>query len=606
MVGGGGADTILGGEGNDDIQGDLDYATANAGNDFIDAGAGADTVLAGGGADTILGGDANDTIYGDYNGYTTNVDGNDRITGGGGNDTIYGGGGTDTAVYSGTRSQYEITQNGDGSFTVKDLVNGRDGTDKVYDVENFRFADGNVTAANLRSGVGGDGTSEGTPDVTRYPLTIAAALTDTDGSERLGSITVSGLPAGATLSVGTDSGLTLTGNVLTGTGENGHFTAADRVALANGALVVTVGAAVVADFSISLGLTSVETANGATATTTVTVPFNDIVNDAPTLAGDGAAATGGDGHVTITTADLHLIDQESGTEDLVYQLVDTVDYGKLYLDDGSGNKVNLGVGATFTQADIDLGLLSYEQTDPVEFWDPATPEWSVGGAPVDPDNLTMPLQADSVTVTFEGEEASYHNVMGWYKLDANGDPTDPRIIWRDASEPGSGGDLAEGTTATLDGLAPGQKFGFFIIQDGASTYDWLDGQLESNNTLKFGADGGLEFVNAGGNTVKSIAADDLFFTDPSLNPDGLNHALSGVQGEELMIGFEDLTGGGDRDFDDVTFSVKYEITATRDSFTFTAEDGGGTTVADHADTGQGYTVTDGQATFDITLDQQSS
>ncbi|MBE0530731.1 MAG: DUF4114 domain-containing protein, partial [Rhodospirillales bacterium] len=380
----------------------------------------------------------------------------------------------------------------------------------------------------------------------------------------------------------------------------------DRLALANGALSVTVGAAVVADFSISLSLTTIEAANGATATTTVTVAFNDIVNDAPTLAGDGEAAVGGDGKVTITTADLHLIDQESGAEDLVYQLIDNVDFGKLYLDDGSGNKVNLGVGSTFTQADIDMGLLSYEQTDLPEFWGPETPEWSAGGAPVDPDNLTMPLQADSVTVTFQGEEASYHNVMGWYKLDADGNPTDPQIIWRDASEPGEGGDLAQGTTATLDGLAPGQSFGFFIIQDGANKFSWLDGQLTSNNTLKFGADGGLEFVNAAGNTVKSIGADDLFFTDPSLNSDGVNHAVSGVQDDELMIGFEDLTGGGDRDFDDVTFSVKYEVNATQDSFTFTAEDGGGATVADQSDPGQGYTVTDGQATFDITLDQQSS
>src|SRR3546814_19830325 len=37
------------------------------------------------------------------------------------------------------------------------------------------------------------------------PLDIAAALTDTDGSETL-SITVSGMPAGAMLSAGTDNG----------------------------------------------------------------------------------------------------------------------------------------------------------------------------------------------------------------------------------------------------------------------------------------------------------------------------------------------------------------------------------------------------------------
>ncbi|MDX9860662.1 MAG: DUF4114 domain-containing protein, partial [Rhodospirillales bacterium] len=402
-----------------------------------------------------------------------------------------------------------------------------------------------------------------------------------------------------------------TGNILTGSGDDGQFTASDLESLAGGALSISVDPDVDHDFSLSVSLTSVEVSNGSTATTTVTVPFHDIVNDAPVLQGDGATTVDLDGWAPITTADLHLVDQESGAEDLIYRLIDDVDFGQLYLDDGTGNKVGLGVGSTFTQADIDLGLLGYRQDDPVEFWGPDTPEWSVGGAPIDQGNLTMPLAADGVTVTFQGEEASYHNVLGWYKLDGDGNPTEPQIIWRDASEPGEGGDLAQGTTATLDGLAPGQAFGFFIIQDGAAKYDWLDGQVISNNTLEFGDGGGLRFVNDAGYVVKSIGADDLFFTDPSLNPDGVNHAVSGVQGEELMIGFEDLTGGGDRDFDDVTFSVKYDglgapNNASQDSFTFTAEDGGGATVADQPDPGQGYPVTEGQATFDITLDQPST
>ncbi len=98
------------------------------------------------------------------------------------------------------------------------------------------------------------------------------------------------------------------------------------------------------------------------------------------LSGDGEATVGSDGSVTITAADLHLYDQESGAGDLVYRLTDDVDFGKLYLDDGSGTKVGLGVGSTFTQADIDLGLLSYEQNDPLEqFWGPETPEWSAAG-----------------------------------------------------------------------------------------------------------------------------------------------------------------------------------------------------------------------------------
>ena len=43
--------------------------------------------------------------------------GNDTITGGAGNDMINGGVGSDTAVYSGLRSQYQVTLNGDGSST---------------------------------------------------------------------------------------------------------------------------------------------------------------------------------------------------------------------------------------------------------------------------------------------------------------------------------------------------------------------------------------------------------------------------------------------------------------------------------------------------------
>jgi len=429
-----------------------------------------------------------------------------------------------------------------------------------------------------------------------YPLDITVGLTDTDGSETLGNITISGVPQGAALSAGTDNG----GGVWT--------VGNDQLA----GLSLTVSNEVSADFTLSVSATSLEGENGSTATTAVTVPFNNIVNDAPILEGDGTATVGEDGTATLTAADLHLFDQESSAAELVYRLIDDVDFGRLYLDDGFGNKADLEVGATFTQADIDMGLLSYEQDDSLShFWGPETPEWSAGGAPVDQANLTMPLEAEGVTVTFQGEEAGYHNVMGWYKLDVDGNPTEPQIIWRDTSEPGEGGDLAQGTTATLDGLAPGQSFGFFIIQDGANKYNWLDGQLTSNNTLEFSEDGGLRFINNADHTVHSVGADDLFFTDPSLNPDGINHALSGVQGDELMIGFEDLTGGGDNDFDDVTFSVKYEgvsgpQTATHDSFTFTAEDGGGATVADQPDPGQGYTVTDGQATFDITLDQQPS
>lgn len=46
--------------------------------------------------------------------------------------------------------------------------------------------------------------------------------------------------------------------------------------------------------------------------------------------------------------------------------------------------------------------------------------------------------------------------------------------------------------------------------------------------------------------------------DMALNADGVGHVLTGVDigGESLTMGFEDLTGGGDRDYQDVVFSVE--------------------------------------------------
>ena len=133
------------------------------GDDYIDGGAGNDTIFGGVGNDTILGGTENDLLYGD--------EGNDILTGGADNDTIDGGSGIDTAIYSGNLIDYIITTGSDGAgafFTIQDNTAGRDGTDKVYRVEYFQFADGTRTAANLMNlapafgspasvGFGGDG-----------------------------------------------------------------------------------------------------------------------------------------------------------------------------------------------------------------------------------------------------------------------------------------------------------------------------------------------------------------------------------------------------------------------------------------------------------------
>ena len=68
-------------------------------------------------------------------------DGDNVLEGKGGNDDIDGGGGFDTAVFTGKRSDYTITRNDGGTYTVSDGTLGRDGTDTLRNIRYARFSD---------------------------------------------------------------------------------------------------------------------------------------------------------------------------------------------------------------------------------------------------------------------------------------------------------------------------------------------------------------------------------------------------------------------------------------------------------------------------------
>ena len=88
-------------------------------------------------------------------------------------------------------------------------------------------------------------------------LDIAAALSDTDGSESLSDVTISGIPAGAVLSVGTvvNGSVTLT-----------------QAQLVN--LTITPPDDSDADFTLSVSVTSTEGDGGDSAVTTVALPVS--------------------------------------------------------------------------------------------------------------------------------------------------------------------------------------------------------------------------------------------------------------------------------------------------------------------------------------------
>lgn len=68
-------------------------------------------------------------------------DGDDLLESGSANDTMDGGSGSDTAVFAGARSQWTVTDNGGGVFTISNGIQ----TDTVRNVEFAQFADQTIT-----------------------------------------------------------------------------------------------------------------------------------------------------------------------------------------------------------------------------------------------------------------------------------------------------------------------------------------------------------------------------------------------------------------------------------------------------------------------------
>lgn len=138
-------DTGTGGQANGDRYVDVENLTGSSLNDRLTGDddrnvlrglAGDDFIFGNGGNDTIDGGAGRDSLYGGLN--------TDRITGGRGNDVIDGGQGWDTALFTGTRSQYTVTDLGGGRTSVLHHAGGADGIDIVVNVEVLEFTDGRI------------------------------------------------------------------------------------------------------------------------------------------------------------------------------------------------------------------------------------------------------------------------------------------------------------------------------------------------------------------------------------------------------------------------------------------------------------------------------
>ncbi|MEQ8823875.1 MAG: calcium-binding protein [Filomicrobium sp.] len=178
-------------------------------------------------------------------------------------------------------------------------------------------------------------------------------------------------------------------------------------------------------------------------------------------------------------------------------------------------------------------------------------------------------------VTFLGESAGYKNALGMYKIASDGTIYDVEILYANASLKGSGGKLVSGQSSVDVSLNAGDQIGFFIVPNGYSQ--------RGNSKLLSDPNGSFRFVDAKGepgnvyggsevklvhtsergveSIVKSQYGQSVFHSfggaEGGLNGDGFKHVVAelDVASGSVKIGFEDLKGGGDKDFDDSVFRI---------------------------------------------------
>jgi hypothetical protein len=150
-------------------------------------------------------------------------------------------------------------------------------------------------------------------------------------------------------------------------------------------------------------------------------------------------------------------------------------------------------------------------------------------------HIDMGTVSASMTVEYNGGQAGFHNALGYYTKDINGNLEAHIIYVENKSMVGSQSEML-GTLNNLTG-----EVGFFIIPNGGNNGITTDSTITFNST-------GQMLINGNVQTV--------YYTDNDLNSDGLDHVVAGMaeDGSGLVIGFEDLKLG-DKDFDDVVITI---------------------------------------------------
>lgn len=193
--------------------------------------------------------------------------------------------------------------------------------------------------------------------------------------------------------------------------------------------------------------------------------------------------------------------------------------------------------------------------------------------------ITLDDQDREVSVSLHTDGAGFQNVIGYYVINPDGSFGQPQLVFPNASVPPQ----QPGDTVSLGVLPAGTTFGLFMIQNAAGNpliQQVANGTAEFSfvqpdgdpATLFDGAPPQLRVHAPDADPMSGAAiAQPIFHTAADnnasfngqpintlgLNSDGQQHVAAGVgtEPDRIAIGWEDLTGGGDRDYNDVILEI---------------------------------------------------
>ncbi|MEX0692896.1 MAG: DUF4114 domain-containing protein [Rhodospirillales bacterium] len=612
LNGGSGDDSLDGGAGNDDLAGNGgdDVLYGRGGKDTLNGGNGNDDLRGGGGDDILRGGNGDDVLRGgNGDDILRGGDGNDLLIGGNGADNTDGGDGDDVVRLKLSETGGEVASGGLGSDTLEITVETDDlqnpailnalldlssfilgnadantdtGPSAAFaalglEVSNFEAID--ITVIDSETGEVVPGffapdialsalTVSGDED-TAISLDISAAITNAPDLFTL-SVTISGVPAGAVLSAGTDNGggvYTLTPDELSG-------------------LTMTPPADSSADITLEISATATSLVTGiATLATPVTeTVIVDAVADAPSLSiADITLADPDAGDQTINGSDGKDTLQGGGGNDTIFG----GDGGDTIIGDGPSSNVVIGTlaiaaalgdldgseslaitisglpaGASLS-AGTDNGdgsvTLSQAELAGLTITSPANAgnfQLTVTASATDTDTdsgqqstaVTAALSAVTITVSVDGDDILFG---GAGKDTIQGNGGNDTISGEGGADDIDGGDGDD----TISGGG-----GNDLIFGGAGN-DSINGNGgddsilggDGNDTLNGG--GGIDYIDggAGDDILKGAAENDTLFGgtgNDTLMGGGGDDLLDGGEGDDTLIGQggnDILIGGGGND-----------------------------------------------------------